>query len=95
MTNLEMLRAATPEQIKEWLDEEVNAPKDVPTRWVKLKTVKGNIYINASTIVGLGEPNAAEAPAEVLTTVFTIGAEDNPWLVCDCIDAVMEKIKKA
>jgi hypothetical protein len=45
MTNLEKLRVATPEQIREWLDEEVNAPKDVPTRWVKLKTVKGDIYI--------------------------------------------------
>jgi hypothetical protein len=27
--------------------------------------------------------------------VYTIGAEYNPWLVCENIDEVMEKIEKA
>jgi hypothetical protein len=84
---------------EEWLNEETIAPKDAPKDilrgWIKLRTPKSAIYIDASKIVGLGAPNTAVVPDELRTTVYTIGAEDNPWIVCDRIDEVMEKIKKA
>ena len=142
MTNLEMLRTATPEQIRdmfcekhcdcfvcptflsdrckrgkngvlEWLNDEVNAPKDAPKDdrkdapreapkdvfkgWVKLKTINSTIRIDASKIVALGPrlSDAAAASTGAITKVYTIGAEWNPWLVCDTVDEVMEKIKNA
>lgn len=93
----------------EWLNEETIAPKDAPNDapmgapkdihaprgWIKLKTPKSAIYIDASKIVGLGAPSTAVVLDELRTAVYTIGAEDNPWIVCDRIDEVMEKIKKA
>jgi hypothetical protein len=69
-------------------------PKDAPKGWIKLKMVAiGNdIYINTSTIVGLSTRSGA---SETLTEIYTIGAEDDPWLVEESIDGVIEKIKKA
>ena len=106
MTNLEILRMATPEQIITWLNKEAkipkNAPKDalecVPKGWVKLKTTQSAIYISTSKIVALASmmrPDGAAAPAKAITKIHTVGAEDNPWMVDESIDAVMEKIKNA
>lgn len=97
MTNLEWLRAATPEQIREWLDEEVDAPKDVSTGWVKLKAPNGTIYIKASEIVGLAPipPDAPFAMDGIITKVFTRYDESAAWLACDTVDEIIEKIKKA
>ena len=88
-----------------WLNEEAetqkedpkDAPKDVFKGWVRLKTPKSTIRIDASKIVALG-PILSDAAAEstgVITKVYTIGAEYNPWLICENIDEVMEKIEKA
>ena len=86
----------------EWLNEEAIAPEDAPEDvfkgWVKLKTINNStIRIDASKIVALG-PRFSDAAAELtvaITKVYTIGAECNPWLVCDSVDEVMRKIKKA
>ena len=98
MTNLEILRMATPEQIITWLNKEAkipkNAPKDalecVPKGWVKLKTTQSAIYISTSKIVALTDSSDG-----AVTKVHTVGAEDDPWMVDESIDAVMEKIKNA
>lgn len=97
MTNLEWLRAATSEQIKAWLDEEVDASKDVSTGWVKLKAPNGTIYIKTSGIVGLAPipPDAPFAMDGIITKVFTRYDESAAWLVCDTVDEIIEKIKKA
>lgn len=71
------------------------APNDVPQGWIRLITKRGDIYMNASKIVSLGIPDPATASDGVATVVYTVGAEDNPWMVDESIDAVMEKIKKA
>jgi hypothetical protein len=134
MTNLEMLRTATPEQIAdifcdmfcekngdcfdvcpsflsdrckrgkngvlEWLNDEVNAPKDAPKDapedapkgWIKLKIVKGDIYVNASAIVGL--KHAMNTVSGELTAVYTIG-RSSPWHVYGSIDEIMGKIERA
>lgn len=71
--------------------------KDVFKGWVKLKTPKSTIRIDASKIVALA-PILSDAAAEstgAITKVYTIGAEWNPWLVCESVDEVMEKIEKA
>ena len=86
---------------EEWLNEETIAPKDAPSDtpkgWIKLKTPKKTIYFNVSKIVCLFAPDPTTVPDGVATTVYTVGTEvdDNPWLVCDRINEVMEKIKKA
>ena len=78
-----------------WLNEEAktqkDAPEDVPKGWIKLKITNSDIYIDASKIVGL---SLCPSNANV-TAVYTIGAEDDPWLVDDSIDEIMKKIKKA
>ena len=87
---------------EEWLNEETIAPEDAPEDvfkgWVKLKTMNNStIRIDASKIVALG-PRFSDAAAEstgAITKVYTIGAECNPWLICDSVDEVMRKIKKA
>ena len=71
------------------------APNDVPQGWIRLITKRGDIYMNASKIVSLGIPDPATASDGVATVVYTVGAEDDPWYVCDSIDTVMEKIKNA
>lgn len=71
------------------------APNDVPQGWIRLITIKGDIYMNASKIVSLGVPDPATASDGVATVVYTVGAEDDPWYVCDSIETVMEKIKRA
>jgi hypothetical protein len=90
---------------EEWLNEEAetqkdaskDAPKDVFKGWVKLKTPKSTIRIDASKIVALGPvlSDAAAGSTGAITKVYTIGAEYNPWLVCENIDEVMGKIEKA
>lgn len=131
MTNLEMLRTATPEQIRdmfcekygdcfyvcprflfdrckngkngvlEWLNEEAktqkDAQEDVSTEWIKLKSTRGIIYIEASEIVGLGpvSPDASVVMNGAITKVYTRGAEDDPWFVYDSIEEIIKKIKKA
>ena len=83
----------------EWLNEEAiepkdtpkDAPKDVPKGWIKLNTSYSAMYIDTSKIVGLGQ-STLDAN---ITGVYTIGREDSPWLVCDSIDEIMKKIKKA
>ena len=73
--------------------ESGNAPKG----WIKLKTTidltEKTLYFNVSKIVCVGHPIFA-CPHNV-TPVYTIGTEDNPWLVDESIDEVMEKIKNA
>ena len=84
---------------EEWLNEETIAPKDapedVPRGWIKLKTIKGDTYINVSKIVGVDLPDPADVSNGVAATVHTVGAEDDPWLVYDSVDEIIEKIKKA
>lgn len=140
MTNLEMLRTGTPEQIAdifcdmfcekngdcfdvcpsflsdrckrgkngvlEWLNDEVNAPKDAPKNapkdgpedapkgWIKLKmeAIENDVYINTSTIVGVSVRNGVSG---AFTEIYTIGAEDSPWLVDESIDEVIKKIERA
>jgi hypothetical protein len=93
---------------EEWLDEETIAPKDAPKDapndapngalngalkgWIKLKIVKGDIYVNASAIVGL--KHAMNTASGELTAVYTIG-RDSPWHVYGSIDEVMWKIERA
>jgi hypothetical protein len=84
----------------EWLNEEAivpkhaqsDAPNDAPKGWIKLKTVRDGIYINASTIVGLRP--AMNTDSGELTAVYTIG-RNSPWHVYGSIDEIMEKIEKA
>jgi len=95
MANLEKLKQGMFDDMNDEANTPDDAPKDIPRGWIKLRTPKSAIYIDASKIVGLGAPNTAVVPDELRTTVYTIGAEDNPWIVCDRIDEVMEKIKKA
>lgn len=84
----------------EWLNEEAktqkDAPEDVPTGWIKLKSIGGIIYIEASEIVALGpiSPDASVVMNGAVTKVYTRGAEDEPWFVYDTIDEIIEKIKK-
>jgi hypothetical protein len=83
-----------------WLNEEAIAPKDapkdvpkgVPKGWIKLKTVRDGIYINASTIVGLRP--AMNTDSGELTAVYTIG-RNSPWHVYGSIDEIMEKMERA
>jgi hypothetical protein len=86
----------------EWLNEEASEPKDAqsdaqsdaPKGWIKLKmeAIGNDVYINTSTIVGVSVRNGA---SEALTEIYTIGAEDSPWLVDESIDEVMKKIEGA
>ena len=71
---------------------EPKAPNNTPKGWIKLKATENDIYINTSTIVGLSVRSGASG---AFTEIYTIGAEENPWLVDESIDAVIEKIKKA
>lgn len=71
------------------------APNDVPKGWIRLITIRGDIFMNASKIVSLGIPDPATASEGVATVIYTVGAEDDPWYVCDSIETVMEKIKRA
>lgn len=54
-----------------------------------------DIYINEPKITYIGLPNPAAASDGVATAVYTVGEEDYIWYVCDSIDEVMKKIKKA
>ena len=54
--------------------------------------IKG-IYEPKITYIGL--PNPAAASDGVATAVYTVGEEDYIWYVCDSIDSVIEKIKRA
>ena len=76
---------------------ESKAPNDTPKGWIKLKIPKKTIYFNVSKIVCILATDPTTVPDGAATTVYTVGTEvdDNPWLVCDRIDEVMEKIKKA
>ena len=80
---------------EEWLNEETktqkDAPENAPKGWIKLNTSYSAMYIDASKIVGLGQ-STLDAN---ITGVYTIGREDSPWLVCDSIDEIIGKIKKA
>lgn len=85
---------------EEWLNKEAktqkDAPEDVSTGWIKLKSTGGIIYIEASEIVALGptSPDASVVMNGAVTKVYTRGAEDEPWFVYDTIDEIIEKIKK-
>jgi hypothetical protein len=71
-------------------------PKDTPRGWIKLKAATSDIYINASKIVALTHATRANgASAKAITKVYTVGAEDNPWVVDESIDEVIEKIGKS
>lgn len=138
MTNLEMLRTATPEQIKgmfcnkygdcidvcpsflfercgggkngvlKWLNEEAietkdtpkDAKSDAPKGWIKLKSITkfidNTLYVKASKIVGIGHSLTIDTVGnKSVTAVYTIGAEDRPFLVHDSANEVIEKIEKA
>ena len=86
MTNLEKLK----QRMLGDMNDEANKPDDAPRGWIKLKTLGKVIYINASKIVALTDSSDG-----TVTKVHTVGAEDNPWMVDESIDAVMEKIKNA
>jgi hypothetical protein len=89
---------------EEWLNEAAktleDASNDAPNGalngalkgWIKLKIVKGDIYVNASAIVGL--KHAMNTVSGELTAVYTIG-RDSPWHVYGSIDEIMGKIEKA
>lgn len=85
MANLEKLKQGMFDD----MNDEANTPDDAPRGWIKLSD---DTYINVSKIVGLtvrrGGPGAA-------TAIYTIGAEDSPWIVNDSVEEVMEKIAKA
>ena len=66
-------------------------PKEPPNGWIMLNTSYSVMYIDASKIVGIGQ-STLDAN---ITGVYTIGREDSPWLVCNSIDEIIEKIKKA
>lgn len=80
------------------LNDEANTPDDAQSDaqsdalkgWIKLKTLGKAIYINASKIVAL-----TYSADGAVTKVHTVGTEDNPWMVDESIDTVMEKIKNA
>jgi hypothetical protein len=94
MANLEKLKQGKVDDMNDEANTPDDAKSDAPNGWIKLKMVAiGNdIYINTSTIVGLSTRSGA---SETLTEIYTIGAEDDPWLVEESIDGVIEKIKKA
>lgn len=70
--------------------------KDAPRGWIKLKTTTSDIYINASKIAALTHTMRANgASAKAMTKVYTVGAEDNPWIVDESLDEVIRKIEKA
>ena len=72
---------------------------DAPKGWIKLKSIVNAddaLYVKASTIVGVGHTvNVDNISGRVVTAVWTKYAEDDPWLVYDSIDEVIEKIEKA
>ena len=78
----------------EWLNEEAKTQKDAqsdaPKGWIKLNTSYSVIYLDASKIVGIGQ---STLDADI-TGIYTIGREDSPWLVCNSIDEIIEKIEK-
>ncbi len=93
---------------EEWLNMEAKTHKeeaktqkdskeDVSKGWIKLKRVRGDIYIEASRIVGLGPTSTDEyyIMNGAATKVYTRGAEDEPWFVYDSVEEIIEKIKKA
>lgn len=94
MTDLEKLKQGMFDDMNDEANTPDDAPSGAPKGWIKLKMegIGNDVYINTSTIVGLstrsGMPGA-------FTEIYTIGAEDNPWLVEESIDKVMEKIKKS
>lgn len=74
--------------------------KDVPKGWIKLKSIANfddnTLYIRESKIVGVGHSLKVDTVGNrAVTAVYTIFAEDNPFLVHDSIYEVMEKIEKA
>ena len=71
-------------------DEE--AETKAPKGWIKLKATENDIYINTSKIVGLSVRSGVSG---AFTEIYTIGAEENPWLVDESIDEVVKKIEKA
>ena len=145
MTNLEMMRTATPKQIAdifcdmfcekngdcfdvcpsflsdrckrgkngvlEWLNDEVNAPKDAPKNapkdgpedapkgWIKLKSIvnasDNTLYIKASRIVGIGYSAGVDNISGKEVTAVYTYAENDPWLVYDSPDEVMGKMERA
>ena len=64
--------------------EEAKAPKG----WIKLEN---DMYINASKIVGVCLRSGGTVAA---TEIYTMGAEDNPWLVDESIDEIIKKLKR-
>ena len=78
------------------MNDEANTPDDAPKGWIKLKTATSDIYINVSKIVALTHMMQANGvSAKAITKVYTVGAEDNPWIVDESIDEVMKKIEGA
>ena len=73
--------------IEDW--KKPQEPKDAPGGWIKLSD---DTYINVSKIVGL---TVRRGGSGAVTAIYTVGAEDDPWYVCDSIETVMEKIKRA
>jgi hypothetical protein len=72
-------------------------PKDAP-RWIRLKTTANvsdkTSYTKLSKIVGLGHSvNVGNVDNRAITSMETMYAEDNPWLVYvyDRIDSPRKK----
>ena len=89
MANIEKLKQVMSDDMNNEANTPDDAKSDAPNGWIKLKAAMRDIYINASKIVALGES------AKAITKVYTVGAEDNPWVVDESIDDVIEKIGKA
>ena len=94
MTNLEKLKQGMLDDLNDEANTPDDAESDAPKGWIKLKmeAIENDVYINTSTIVGVSVRNGVPG---AFTEIYTIGAEDNPWLVEESIDKVMEKIKKS
>ncbi len=72
----------------------------IPKGWIKLKSITkfsdNTLYVKAANIVGVGHSLTVDTVGnKAVTAVYTIFAENNPFLVHDSIDEVMEKIEKA
>lgn len=94
MTDLERLKQGMSDDMNDEANTPDDATSDAPKGWIKLKmnAIENDVYINTSTIVGVSVRNGVSG---ALTEIYTIGAEDSPWLVDESIDEVMDKIKKA
>jgi hypothetical protein len=75
-------------------------PKEAPRGWIKLKSIvnasDNTLYIKASKIVGVGHSAGVDnISGREVTAVYTLYAENDPWLVYDSADEVMKKIVEA